>query len=70
GNARHTTLVGRLQNRLSYGKIRVALEAMNELGLIQIQEGLKTNRITLRRVSRKVDLSSASIIKKLREVTQ
>ena len=43
---------------------------MNELGLIQIQEGLKTNRITLRRVSRKVDLSSASIIKKLREVTQ
>ena len=69
-NRRTETLVGRLQNRLSYGKIRVALEAMNELGLIQIQEGLKTNRITLRRVSRKVDLSSASIIKKLREVTQ
>ncbi|MBQ1944185.1 MAG: single-stranded-DNA-specific exonuclease RecJ, partial [Ruminococcus sp.] len=59
-NRRTETLVGRLQNRLSYGKIRVALEAMNELGLIQIQEGLKTNRITLRRVSRKVDLSSAS----------
>ena len=69
-NRRTETLVGRLQNRLSYGKIRVALEAMNELGLIQIQEGLKTNRITLRRVSRKVDLASASIIKKLREVTQ
>ena len=69
-NRRTETLVGRLQYRLSYGKIRVALEAMNELGLIQIQEGLKTNRITLRRVSRKVDLSSASIIKKLREVTQ
>ena len=69
-NRRTETLVGRLQNRLSYGKIRVALEAMNELGLIQIQEGLKTNRITLRRVSRKVDLSSASIIKKLKEVTQ
>lgn len=68
-NRRTETLVGRLQNRLSYGKIRVALEAMNELGLIQIQEGLKTNRITLRRVTRKVDLSSASIIKKLREVT-
>lgn len=67
---RAETLVGRLQNRLSYGKIRVALEAMNELGLIQIQEGLKTNRITLCPVSRKVDLSSASIIKKLKEVTQ
>lgn len=67
---RAETLVGRLQNRLSYGKIRVALEAMNELGLIQIQEGLKTNRITLCPVSQKVDLSSASIIKKLKEVTQ
>jgi len=70
GYSRRTeTLVGRLQNRLSYGKLRVALEAMNELGLIRIQEGLKTNRITLCQVSRKVDLSSASIIKKLREVT-
>lgn len=70
GYSRRTeTLVGRLQNRLSYGKIRVALEAMNELGLIRIQEGLKANRITLCQVSRKVDLSSASIIKKLREVT-
>ena len=67
---RAETLVGRLQNRLSYGKIRVALEAMNELGLIRIQEGLKTNRITLCPVSQKVDLSSASIIKKLKEVTQ
>lgn len=67
---RAETLVGKLQNRLSYGKIRVALEAMNELGLIQIQEGLKTNRITLCPVSQKVDLSSASIIKKLKEVTQ
>ena len=70
GYSRRTeTLVGRLQNRLSYGKLRVALEAMNELGLIRIREGLKTNRITLCQVSRKVDLSSASIIKKLREVT-
>ena len=61
------TLVSRLNNRLSYGKIRVALEAMNELGLIQIREGLKSSQITLRQVSGKVDLTSARIIKKLRE---
>ena len=63
------TLVFRLQNRLSYGKIRVALEAMNELGLIRIEEGLKTARIFLNSVSGKVDLQSATIIKKLRGVT-
>lgn len=64
------TLVSRLGNRLSYGKIRVMLEAMNELGLIQIEEGLKTSRVTMNRVSGKVDLEAAGIIKKLREVTQ
>ena len=64
------TLVSRLNNRLSYGKIRVALEAMNELGLIRIHEGLKTCRITLNSVAGKVNLENASIIKKLREVTQ
>lgn len=64
------TLVSRLGNRLSYGKIRVMLEAMSELGLIRIEEGLKTNCITLNRVSGKVDLENAGIIKKLREVTQ
>ena len=63
------TLVNRLNNRLSYGKIRVALEAMNELGLIRICEGLRTTSITLNRVTGKVNLDDASIIKKLREVT-
>lgn len=63
------TLVSRLNNQLSYGKIRVALEAMNELGLIQIREGMKSSRITLNRVAGKVDLEAARIIKKLREVT-
>lgn len=69
-NFRAETLVSRLNNRLSYGKIRVALEAMNELGLIRISEGLKSCRISLNRVTRKVNLESAQIIKKLREVTQ
>ena len=64
------TLPGKLGYRLSYGKIRSALEAMNELGLIEIHEGLKRSKITLKNVSGKVDLESASIIRKLREVTR
>lgn len=64
------TLPGKLDYRLSYGKIRSALEAMNELGLIEIHEGLKRSKITLKNVSGKVDLESASIIRKLREVTR
>ena len=64
------TLPGKLGYRLSYGKIRSALEAMNELGLIEIREGLKRSKITLKNVSGKVDLESASIIRKLREVTR
>ena len=64
------TLVSRLGYKLSYGKIRVALEAMSELGLIRIREGIKSSRIELNKTTRKVDLESASIIKKLREVTQ
>ena len=43
---------------------------MNELGLIEIREGLKRSKITLKNVSGKVDLESASIIRKLREVTR
>lgn len=62
------TLPGKLHYRLSYGKIRVMLEAMNETGLIEIREGLKTNCITLRPVSGKVNLDNAQILKKLREV--
>ena len=70
GGYRHSveTLVHRLQYKLSYGKIKVALEAMNELGLIEIREGLKTCSVTLKQVSGKVSLEDARIIKKLREV--
>ena len=72
GGYRHSpeTLVHKLQGKLSYGKIRAALEAMSELGLIEINEGLKTCDISLRRVSGKVSLEDARIIKKLREVIQ
>ena len=43
---------------------------MNDLGLIRIMEGIRSNRITLNRVAGKVNLESAPIIKRLREVTQ
>lgn len=64
------TLVHKLDNKLSFGKIRVILEAMSELGLIEICEGLKENHIKLIEVAGKVDLESARIISKLREVSQ
>lgn len=64
------TLVHAFDNRISYGKIRVILEAMNELGLITIDEGIKQCRITLNSVSGKVDLESSAIIRGIREATQ
>lgn len=61
------TLVHKLDNRLTFGKIRVILEAMSELGLIEIREGMKDNAIKLKAVTGKVSLDSADIIKKLNE---
>ncbi len=61
-------LSARLENKLSFGKIKVILKAMNELGLIEMQEGLKTLNIEFLQVNHKVDLESADIIKKLKEV--
>ena len=57
----------RLENKLSFGKIKVILSAMNELGLVEINEGLKTTEIKFLEVNGKVDLNSANIIKKLEE---
>ncbi len=62
------TLVHKLDNKLSFGKIRVILEAMSELGLIEICEGLKVSQIKLIEVTGKVDLDSARIISKLKGV--
>lgn len=62
------TLVYKLDNKLSFGKIRVILEAMSELGLIEICEGLKVSHIKLIEVTGKVDLDSARIISKLKGV--
>ena len=62
------TLAHMLDNRLSFGKIKVILEAMRELRLIKISEGMKTSKISVLPVNGRVDLESAPIIKKLREV--
>lgn len=57
-----------LDNRLSFGKIKVILEAMRELGLIEFSDGMKTSGISVLPVNGKVSLESAPIIRKLREV--
>lgn len=59
------TLVHKLDNKLNFGKIRVILEAMSELGLIEIYEGLKDSSIKLKEVAGKVSLESADIIKEI-----
>ncbi len=64
------SLVRKLGYRLSMGKIRVILEAMNELGLITIQEGMFSSNIAVNEVSGKVSLESAEIIKRLTEVAK
>ena len=64
------TLVHKLDNKLSFGKIRVILKAMSELGLIQICEGLRGTRIKMLEVAGKVQLETADIIKRLKEVSQ
>ncbi len=64
------TLVHKLDNKLSFGKIRVILKAMSELGLIEISEGLKESHITMLEVAGKVQLETAGIIKSLRGVSR
>ena len=63
-------LLYRLGCGISYGKLRVILECMNELGLIRIYEGMYSCKIELCQVDRKVNLSDSLIIQKLREVSE
>lgn len=61
-------LMYRLNNSISYGKLKVILNAMEELGLIKINRNLTEKNIKLLNVENKVDLESAQIIKTLKEV--
>lgn len=64
------TLLYRLNCGITYGKLRVILECMNELGLIRIFEGMYTTEIELCQVEGKVNLNDSLIIQKLREVSE
>ena len=63
------SLLYRLSGDISYGKLRVILECMNELSLIYIDEGMYDFVIKMCEVGGKVDLESSQIITKLREVS-
>ena len=63
------TLLYRLESDISYGKLRVILECMNELGLIRIYEGMYDSKIRLCEVTGKVSLTDSLIIRKLKEVS-
>lgn len=60
------TLVHKLDYKLSIGKIRVILDAMSELSLVTVSEGINSAQIRVSQVSKKVDLNSADTIIKLR----
>ncbi len=62
-------LLHRLNSTISYGKLRVIMECMNELGLITIDEGMYEFEVKLCEVTKKVDLNTSVIITKLREVS-
>ena len=64
------TLLYRLRcDTLSYGKLRVILECMNELKLIEIYEGMNSTLIKMCEVEGKVNLDNSVIISKLKEVS-
>lgn len=63
------SLLYRLNNTIGYGKCRVILECMNELRLIEIDEGMVDFEIRMCEVGGKVDLNASVIITKLREVS-
>ena len=63
------SLLCRLGSDIGYGKLRVILECMNELQLIEIDEGMYDFEIKMCEVGAKVDLDTSVIITKLREVS-
>ncbi|MBQ2971424.1 MAG: single-stranded-DNA-specific exonuclease RecJ [Ruminococcus sp.] len=65
------TLHYRLKSKaVSYGKLRVILESMSELSLIEIYEGMYDTIIKLCEVQGKVNLDDSLIISKLKEVSE
>lgn len=63
------SLLHRINADIGYGKLRVILECMNELRLIEIDEGMYDFTVRMCEVGAKVDLDTSVIITKLREVS-
>ena len=61
-------LTHNLGGNMTYGKLRVILEAMNDLGLIALYEDMKKCSVRMLAVNTKVNLDDAEIIKNLKEV--
>lgn len=61
-------LTHNLGGNITYGKLRVILEAMNDLGLIAFYEDMKKCSVKILSVNSKVNLEDAEIIKNLKEV--
>lgn len=59
-----------LNSDITYGKVKVIFEAMNDLGLIAFYEDTKKCSVKLLNVNSKVNLEDAEIIKSLKEVCQ
>ena len=64
------TIVHKLGGRLNLGKIRIMLEAMRQLGLTEMEEGITGAIIKMNRVRSKVSLDSAPVMKALKEAKQ
>ena len=64
------TLPHRLGGKINFGRIRVILEAMKQLSLINYTEGMGISSITLNPTSGRVSLEAAPVIKALKEAIQ
>ncbi len=67
-NINPEVIVHNLSPKITYGKLKVILEAMNELSIIALYEDMYKIQIKIPEVSAKVNLEDASIIKSLKEV--
>lgn len=66
-NIKIDVLAYRFNNKLTFGKIKVILEALNEQGLIAIYEDMNKLTVKILPTELKVDLQSSKIMRKLKE---
>ena len=69
-NVRLDVLLYRIDPKLTYAKLRVALRAMSELGLIEYSNSARRASINVPEIHTKVNLEDAPVIKRLKEVYQ